>query len=300
MAGRVIPRGFVLSFSTFSLAVFLIIFAQIHFTHMQNIQFDSGDVFRQSTPARVTQDIALDFNELIGQPISIDQNADWATVKIMGRIPSALSTRTNLLRYQTHLFQLGRDSNTNVFLDLNAVILDNNFLGRTDNGLRWKYSLDENLFRVYPSDASFYPAHFDVNIFSDIPYSGLSYVTGLGVSQPLVSYTLNYSDTNSDHNFTSSGILLVGASLNVSITYDINDSFSVTKQIQLGSIEGSSSSTPFGTTLVGSALVPWRYAISYLLPNDSNGTRAGYDVNASIRGRDFNVDTNTIWTYNGQ
>lgn len=300
MAGFLKSRGFVLSFSTFSLAVFLIIFAQIHFTHMQNIQFDAGDVYRKATPARVMQDVALDFNELSGQTISIDQNASWARVKITGRIPSALSTRTNLLRHQTNLFQLGRDSNTSIFLDLNSTISDNNFFGRTNHGLRWRHSLDENKFKIYPADSSFYPAHFDVNVFSDIPYSELSFTTGLGVSLPFASYTLNYTDTNNDHNYSSSGILLVGASLNVTITYDINDSTSVTKQIQLGSVEGSGDSTPFGTTLIGSPLVPWRYSISYLMPNDSNGTRAGYDVNATIRGVDFNVDTNTIWTYNGQ
>lgn len=299
MAGLLMKKGFVLSFSTFSLAVFLIIFAQIHFTHMQNIQFDSGDVYRQTTPARVMQDIALDFNELTGQTISIDQNADWAIVKITGRVPSALSTRTNLLRYQTNLFPLGRDSNTSIFLDLNSFIADNNFFGRTNHGLRWRHSFDENKFRIYPTETNFYPAHFDVNVFSDIPYAGISEIITLGVSQPFASYTLNYTDTNNDHNYTSSGFLLVGAVLNLNITYDINDTLSVTKQLQIGSAEGSDSGSPFGTTLIGSTLVPWRYSISYLVPNDSNGTRAGYDVNASIRGRDFNVDTNTIWTYNG-
>lgn len=266
---------------------------------MQNIQFDSGDIYRKVTPARVMQDIALDFNELTGQTISIDQNADTATIKITGRVPNVLSTRTNLLRYQSNLFQLGRDSNTNVFLDLNFSIADNNFFGRTNHGLRWRHSLDENNFRTYPADGNFYPSHFDVNIFSEIPYTSIAQITGLGVSPPFVSYTLNYTDTNNDHNNSFSGLLLVGASLNVTVTYDINDTLTVTKQVQLGSVEGSNDSTPFGTTLIGSTLVPWKYSIAYTVPNDSNGTRAGYDVNATLRGLDFNVDTNTIWTVNG-
>jgi hypothetical protein len=45
----------------------------------------------------------------------------------------------------------------------------------------------------------------------------------------------------------------------------------------------------------GPTAVTWNYTIRHWLPNDENGTKAGYDFNTTIRGTDFNVDTNTIW-----
>ena len=291
-------RGFVLSFSTFALALFLFIFAQLHYTHTLNLQLDAAGVHQSLTPARVLRDISLDFNALTGQTLSIDQNQTSAIIKVSGDFPNVLSLEENLLRYQSNLFRFGRDANTTIFLDLNFTMSDRNFWGRTNNGLRWRYSLDDNRMRFSP-DTNYFPITVDVNIVSSVAYE--SYGNGfpnLTFPKPYI-FNINYSDTNSDHNQSLQIPLAANDSVSYNFTYLLPDGNYSTKNLQIGAIDYAFFSTPLGVTLVGSPLIPWHYSISYEMPNDANGTRAGYDINTTIRGADFNVDTNTIWTYGG-
>lgn len=294
-------RGFVLSFSTFALALFLFIFAQIQYTHTLDLQLDASNVHQTLSPARVLRDLALDFNALTGQTISLDQNRDTTIFRIAGKMPNPLSLQTNLLRYQTGLFRFGRDTNTSIFLDLNQSVSDSNMWGRTSNRLRWRESFDSNHFRIFPNSSTYYPSRFDVNIYSDVAYESISIIpiTGtLGGGFHVASYTVNYTDTNNDHNYSQSSTFTGNQALNLVYTYNAGGS-NVVKILSLGGVDAGVSASNFGTAINGAPTIPWTYAITYALPNDLNGTRAGYDINTTIRGADFNVDTNTIWTYGG-
>ncbi len=294
------PRGFVLSFSTFVLALMLIITAQLQHSHLQTMQLDSMQTHQTAAPARLLRDIALDFNALTGQTISIDQNRDTATFHIKGKMPNALSTQTNLLRYQTNLSTLARDSNASIFLDLNQSISDGNFWGRTNHLLRWREGFDVNRFRVFPTDTNYYPRRIDVNIFSEVPYESVNITTGACCFGDITftDYSFNYTDTNNDHNHSYSGTLITHSSFSFNATYSV-DGITYSKVIGLGTVSENPavSTTPLGTIIFGAPNVTWNYSIAYTLPNDINGTFAGYDFNTTLRGIDFNADTNTIWTY---
>ncbi len=296
------PRGFVLSFSTFALAIFLVVFAQLQYSHLQTLQLDASDIHQISTPARVLRDIALDFNTLTGQTIAIDQNSGTAIITLSGKRPNVLSTEDNLLRYQTNLFRFGRDTNTSIFLDLNQTIADGKLWGRTNRGLQWREGTDNNRFRVFPPDINFNPISITINIYSELAYTSVAANVDLGILQlpPAAVYlTINYTDVNADHNITYQSYAVNIGGYNIHASYDVNG-VTVVKRLEVGVSEDTSVDPEwFGTSISGAPTVPWTYSITYAMPNDANGTRAGYDINTTIRGSDMNIDTNTIWTYGG-
>lgn len=288
-------RGFVLSFSTFALALFLVIFAQIQYAHIHQMELDAGGIHQLSTPGRVLRDIALDFNILVGNSIRIDQNSTNATTFISGNIPSPLNHSANLLRYQSGLFSLGRDVNTSIFLDLNNTMDANLVRARTNKGLVWTQNMDANDITITPLSSLFYPNEIIITILSDAGWENiLTSVTNINPLDDIVLTTINYSDTNSTH--STAGSWTLGPTDFLSLQYDyLMGGTTYTKTITVG----DGGTTPFQTTLSGDTQVNWKYTLAYTTPNDSNGTRAGYDFNTTIRGIDFNSDTNTIWTYGG-
>jgi len=296
-------RGFVLSFATFSLALFLFLFTQAQYTHLLQLQIDAGDVSLQTNPGALMRDLAMDLNTLTGYTISIDENQDTAIFSFSGRTPSVLSLRDNLLRYQSDAAQLGSDLNVHTFLDLNQSFNDGNFWGQTNHGLRWRLDYDYNTLRIEPTNSNFYPQKIDINVFSEIAYDSLTVITGsCCISDThFFEYSINYTDTNNDHAYSTSGLFPAHSSISLTlqmttITDDVNTQTG-TRRIQIGNIEGTGSALPMGATISSfQAVSTLQFSIAFTLPNDSNGTKAGYDINTSLRGNDFNVDTNTIWT----
>lgn len=296
MARFPVNKGFVLSFSTFALALFLVIFAQIQAAHIQTVQWDASDVTQLARPARVMRDVSLDFNALTGTALRVDQNSTHATLFVSGLLPSPLSLSTNLLRYQTNVARWGRDSNTFVGLDFNQTISSQQLSGRTNHGLSWYHSLDTNTFYAAPRSTGFFPQKIDVNITSDVAHgNGASdLIITNGDSNPDSDYqlTLRYSDTNASHAFTTTYNLDADDYYVYQFTYSSPDGNGI-KFFEIGSFRGTP--TPYAVVLRGDLNVTWTYAVSIQLPNDENGTRGGWDVNSTFRGKDFNVDTNTVW-----
>lgn len=295
-------RGFVLSFATFSLALFLFLFAQAQYTHLLQLQLDAGDVSLQTNPGNLMRDLSMDFNALTGYTISIDENQDTAIFTFKGRSPSVLSLRDNLLRYQSDAAQLGSDLNVHTFLDLNQTFNDGNFWGRTNKGLQWRTDFDFNKFRIEPISSASYPRKIDVNVYSEIAYDSMTVITGSCCITDTVffDYTLNYTDTNSDHAYSTSGTFPKNSTLSINLVYTSSDidgnTTTTTPYVQIGKIEGISTALPLGVSILGNGMDGMQYTIQLTLPTDANGVKAGYDINTSLHGNDFNVDTNTIWT----
>ncbi len=291
-------RGFVLSFSTFALAIFLVVFAQLQYSHLQTLQLDASDIHQTSTPARVLRDMALDFNSLLGQNYRVDQNLTHTIITFSGKFPEPLDDWNNLLRYQTGLITLGRDTNTSIFLDLNQMMGDRNIVGRSNRHLKWWKTFDENSLLIQSTDSNHMPIIIDVNITSSIPFDTNVRILSLGLTT--WPYTFHYRDTNSSHSFseTESAGNFAGKSYN--LTYTGSDGNSHTLNVGFGSIVDSDASAPLLIEIRGNTNVEWSYAVSATYLNDLNGTRMGYDIDTTIRGNDMNIDTNTIWTWGSE
>ncbi|MDP2665970.1 MAG: hypothetical protein Q8P05_00500 [Candidatus Diapherotrites archaeon] len=285
-------KGFVLSFATFVLALFLLLFAQLMATHFFGLQVDRSEGWTLLRPLRVAQDISLDFNSLLDQHLRIDQNDTHASLFMNGFIPSPLDLNGNLQAYSSRLTTFGEDQNLLISLGLTQTLTDGNLTGRTDTGLVWKQSLDTNTLILLASNERTHPLILDINAIAD---RNAGTYTPLSVGEEGdadVRVYLHYRDTNASQTVTEIYDLDYDLSYTASWTYSPpmggNDTFSI--RFLSGEGEGT-----YQMILANPSVAKVKYAVRWDMLNDINGTRGGYDLNLTIRGIDANVDTNTIW-----
>ncbi len=291
-------RGFVLSFAILTVALFILVYAQIQSEQLFSLRYHDSQTWENTLPLRAAQDASMDLNALYNQRISVDQNSTNVYLTVGGIIPVPLSFSSNIMRYQNSLASLGRDLNLSIFADFNAVISDGNLLGQTNTGFSWKQGMDRNMFYGYSQNAFARPTRIDINLSVDSNYNA-SNSWSLNPTTGDVYIILNYSDTNSQHDSSSSGwadyidlnvftwqyeVPLSGGGFgNRAITLSIG---------QIDQNQGA-----FLLDNNGGHALTLTYSIRFSLDANTSLTRAGYSVPLRVVGPDANVVQGVQYLY---
>lgn len=289
--GKKEPRGFVLSFATFALALFILLYAQLQATQLYDLRSHALEVHQKNYSARFFEDAMRDYNALLDQHLHLDQNQIVAKLTLSGRTPSPLDVSANLLRYQRDLATLGRDLNLFVFLDLNATIADGNITGRTNSGLVWKQTLDtsENM-QVYSSTQNSNPLALDINLSVDLNAASHTYNNPSQTTSDF-TLTLRYTDTNSGNTYSVTRTIDKNTTHTDTWLYSADDT---TKTLILtiapqgnGVRVALTHASGFTTT----------YALRWDFRNGATGMRAGYEIPLTVRAADSNTTSTLPWIY---
>ncbi len=283
-----------LSFALFILALYIVVYAQLQASHLHELRANEYRVWQQTRAAQLSADLRLDLNALLNQSLFLDQNTSGVNLFLRGSLPSDLNTYTNLLRYQSQAQKLGQDSNVWAWIDLNTFVQDLNIIGRTDHNTVWKQPIDMTRLSLYSEQASNFPQIIDVNIYSNREYAILTPWTLDASGDTYIRF--HFEDSNSGHDFTSTGWGSVSSNYTYLIDFNTTPSSSI--ELTFGSIDGNRGSMRIDTSdYSDSVALQVDYAMRWQTAADATPVRAGYDFPLTIQGKDINVIQSTQWVY---
>lgn len=289
-----VPRGFVLSFTVLTLALFILIYAQIQSEHLFKLRLQESNLEQRTLPLRFALDARADLNMLLDERVRVDQNSTNADTWISGTLPSPIAFSTVLARYQTGLSSLGRDANLSVLLDLNAVFSDENVTGRLSNGLIWKRNFSGNKAIIAPLTTAFLPENYDINLTASLPSTSTS-PWSLNESGNIY-VTLRYTDQNTGHTTASAGWLTANSTAK-EYTWTYGGG-SALLSLRVGLLDRNAGSLFLDNN--NTSALDVKYTIH--VTQDANGstpTLAGYDLPLSVIGPDGNfIAGATQWLTN--
>ncbi|MEK6821297.1 MAG: hypothetical protein AABY11_02780, partial [archaeon] len=250
-------------------------------------RLERARIWEDAVVGRWAGDIAMDMNRLLDQRVYLQQDENNTLVRVRGRLPSALNTEANILRYQQDIRALGSDANILIFLDANQAAADENVTGVSNVGLQWRFNFDTNRVVFIPLSDVNIPNAIDINLAVESSYSSVDLDT-LSVDGN-VPITIRYSDQNTSHASTITGYL--NENLSYVLTWWFEDD-----AVPLVMTLSRNSGGRFGMKLDTNAnAVPVTYSVAYSLDSNAEISRAGYDFPLTILGSDSNYFSDAIW-----
>ncbi|HZX34427.1 MAG TPA: hypothetical protein VFF09_03530 [archaeon] len=197
-------KGFVLSFSTFLIVSFLLLFAFYYAGKVQRSDSMVSASFGTEKAGFVADDIDADFNRLLGTRVSVSRSAALSAIFIKDRMPPDIN-KSKIQAYDSFAENVyAGQQNASI-----SLATENLSDGRTEllfsNGLEYDYNYgSSNIIRLYAPNSDSNALSFDINVninASSTSFSAWAWQDATGD----LNVNLNFVDQNVSNEVHHSG-----------------------------------------------------------------------------------------------
>lgn len=234
-------KAFILSISAL---LFMSVLIYYTFFYVSSIQMNQGNILNANKLSKagfVKDDILYDVNKILGKSIDVDRNSSYAYVSVTDKFP--LDFNQQFLRNLKTFYEGNYANKQNMDITfISSRLTDARQEVIFESGLRYTYTPDtpdgNNLidFFVVNRDTNFTRIDINLNVKGRYyDYNAWDYN-----SSGNILTTINYTDYNSSHTFTSQGLLSRSTKQEFLIRFSNSDTNSI--RIQVGKIDNNTAS----------------------------------------------------------